>query len=123
MFKKGETENIIMFICFMLVILYGLYNSIKRSYYLDNDYAYTIGKTVRYQFAKGFKNCIEYTFFVNDKKYDGCVVIDPEVCCPLNKFYRVKYSKIKPEICEMYLNQEVKDSSKIMDAGLEYEKR
>lgn len=123
MFKKNETENIIMFICFMLVILYGIYNCFKRTYYLNNEYSYTIGKTIKYDFAKGFKDCIKYEYFVNNIKYINCVTIDSKIRCPLNKFYRVKYSKIKPEICEMYLSKEIVDSAKIINAGLDYEKK
>lgn len=112
-----------MFSCVMVVILYGIYKSIIRSKYLDNDYAFTIGQTIKYDFADGNKDCIEYKYFVNNRKFISCVTIDPKICCPLNKFYKVKYSKIKPEICEMYLSKEIKDSAEIIEAGFEYEKK
>ncbi|ESU21243.1 hypothetical protein FCR2A7T_06700 [Flavobacterium cauense R2A-7] len=48
------------------------------------------------------------------------VLDDYEKGKPLNKFFKVKYSKIKPEISEMYLTEEIIDSVQIVKAGFKY---
>lgn len=43
-----------------------------------------------------------------------------EMASPLNKYYKVKYSKVKPEVSEMYLMEEITDSAEIVKAGFKY---
>lgn len=50
-------------------------------------------------------------------KYIGCIVNDSNISSPLSKFYKVKYSKENPEISELYLTNEIKDSVEIYKLG------
>jgi len=116
-----KEQNIIFIVC-AIVILYQVYKSSKYESYLQSEYKYTIGKTIKYEFNDGTKDCVQFKYYVNGKKIINCEIINPNICCPLNKFYRVKYSKVKPEICELFFSKEVKDSSEIIKAGLDYDK-
>jgi hypothetical protein len=125
MLKKFGDQNIVLVIVIvicMIVILHSIPTSYKQSNYLSNNYAFTIGKTLKYEFADGFKDCIEYKYYVRNFKYIGCITIDPEISSSLNKFYKVKYSKIKPDISEIYFSKEITDSVEIIKAGFKYKK-
>ncbi len=87
---------------------------------MNNNYDFTVGKTMKYEFANVFKDCIEYKYYITNEKFIGCVYIDANISSPLNKFYKVKYSKIKPIISEMYLTEEIKDSVEIVKAGFKF---
>lgn len=121
MFKKIGDQNIVIVIC-IVVILYSFYASNKRSDYLNNNYDFTIGKTIKYDRNDGF-NCIEYKYYVRNVKFIGCITIDPEVSSQLNTFYKVKYSNIKPEISEINLSKEITDSVEIVKAGFKYKNK
>ncbi|TDP57380.1 hypothetical protein [Flavobacterium dankookense] len=120
--KATIREQNFMFIICAIVILYSIYSSSKHENYLSSEYGYTVGKTIKYNFADGQKNCIKYKYYVNNVKFVNCVVIDPKISCPINKFYRVKYSKIKPEISELYFTKRVIDTGEVFKAGLNFEK-
>lgn len=117
MFKNIEKQNIVIPICFVLVLIYMLYTGLVRENHLNNDYDFTVGKTIKFEFSDGFKDCIKYEYYVGDVKFVECVTVDSKIISPLNKFYKVKYSKEKPEISEMYLDEEIKDSIQIIHAG------
>jgi hypothetical protein len=119
--KKIREMNIIVIVLAM-VLLYSFYNSVKRQNYLNSEYSFTVAKTIKYEFNKGWKNCIKYKYYVDNKKFDGCVTIDPEINCSIGKFYKVKFSKIKPEISELYMTEEVVDTAEISNAGFDYKK-
>ena len=113
---KEKEQNIIYIVC-ALVILIAVYNSNKHTSQLKTDYSFTAGKTLEYKYADGFKDCIEYKYFVDSLKYIGCVINDSNISSVKNKFYRVKYSNVNPEISELYLTNEIKDSTKIYNSG------
>lgn len=126
MLKKIGDQNILLVIVIvicMIVILHSIPTSYKQNNYFSNNYAFTIGKTLKYEFADGFKDCIEYKYYVRNVKFIGCITIDHEVSAQLNTFYKVKYSKIKPEISEIYLSKEITDSVEIIEAGFKYKKK
>lgn len=112
-----EKEPYIIFIVCAFVIFIAIYNSNKYESNLEKDYGFTVGKTLEYKFADGFKDCIEYKYFVDSLKYIGCVINDSNISTVKNKFYKVKYSKENPEISELYLTNEIKDSTKIYSSG------
>lgn len=112
---KGE-HRVMIIVC-VLVLFSMIYNSAKHSRQLNDDYGFTVGKTLKYDFADGHKDCIEYKYFVDSIKHIGCVVNDSQISSPLGKFYKVKYSKADPEVVELYLTNEIKDSSKIYNSG------
>ncbi|MDI9256757.1 hypothetical protein [Flavobacterium sedimenticola] len=119
--KKIKELNIIM-IVYTIVILYSLYSSLRRQDYLSREYSFTVAKTIKYEFNKGWKNCIKYKYYVNNKKFEGCLTIDSEKKCSIGKFYKVRFSKIKPDISEIYVNEEIIDSAEISNAGFDFKK-
>ena len=89
----------------------------------EGEFDFTIGKTVRYSFSDGFKDCIEYKYFVKGHIYTGCIYLDSQINLPLNKFYKVKYSTIEPAISEFYLKKQITDSILITEAGFKFQKK
>lgn len=115
------SRNIIFIICVLaFLILINRHKSETQQF--EGEFNFTIGKTIKYSFLDGFKDCIEYKYFVNKVKYTGCVYFDSEINLPLNKFYKVKYSIMKPEISELYLNEQITDSIEIMKKGFKLNK-
>ncbi|NMH27849.1 hypothetical protein [Flavobacterium silvaticum] len=92
-------------------------NCLKKPDQLNSGYNFTIGKTLEYSFADGHKDCISFKYFVASIKYMGCVVNDSQISSPLGKFYKVKYSKEDPEMAQIYLTDEISDSSEIYSSG------
>lgn len=116
---KEKSQNIL-YIIFVLVILYTIYVSSERKNHLKQSSEFTIGKTFKYSGFGGNEDFVAYKYYVNSIEYSGNKRRDYEMDYPLNKFYKVKYSKVKPEISEIYLTQEIIDSTEIVKAGFKY---
>lgn len=109
------------YIIIAFVILYTAYESSKRDDYLRRNCEFTIGKVFEYSGTGGNKGYVAYKYFVESLKYTGEIRRNYETDSLLNKYYKVKYSKVKPEISEIYLAEEITDSTEIVNAGLKYE--
>lgn len=107
----------------VLVILYTSYESSKRDDYLKENCEYTVGKAFEYSGTGGNKGYVAYKYFVDSLKFIGEVRRNYETISPLGKYYKVKYSKVKPQISEMYLTEEITDSTEIVKAGLKYKNK
>ncbi len=114
---EDKKEPTIIFIICALIIIITIYNGNEHQDSLKKNYAFTVGKTIEYKYDDGFKDCIEYNYFVDSVKYINCVINDSNISSAEKKFYRVKYSKVNPEISELYLTNEIKDSTKIYNSG------
>jgi hypothetical protein len=115
--KVFNSIIIISFIVFLII----QYNGLQRETYLKSNCVFTVGKTVRYSGTDdGGNSYIEYKYYVDSLKYINYVCDDYKTGSPLKKYFKVKYSKIKPEISEMYLTEEVTDSAQIVKAGFKY---
>lgn len=120
---KEKIFNSIIIISF-IVFLIIQYNGIQRETYLKSNYIFTVGKAVRYSGTDdGGNSYIEYKYYVERLKYINYVYDDYKKDSPLKKYYKVKYSKIKPEISEMYLTEEITDSTEIVKAGFKYKNK
>ena len=108
---EDKKEPTIIFIICALIIIITIYNGNEHQDSLKKNYAFTVGKTIEYKYDDGFKDCIEYNYFVDSVKYINCVINDSNISSSEKKFYRVKYSKVNPEISELYLTNEIKDST------------
>jgi hypothetical protein len=120
--KITETKiiNSILIIGF-LGILGTQYIGSQRNNYLKSNYGFTVGKTIRYSGSDdGGNSYIEYRYYVNRMTYYNFVCDNYKKRSPLKKNFKVKYSKIKPEISEMYLTEEITDSAEIVKAGFKY---
>lgn len=115
--KERYKLYILMFTGILLVFLINWYVGFERNNNLNKDCDFTVGKTIKYQFSDGFKDCIQYQFYVNDIKYIGCATIDSAISSPLPKYFIVKFSKTNPEINELDWSKEVKDLIQISKAG------
>ena len=99
------------------IIIYSWCKSNKNTLELKNNYSFTAGKTIKFEYNDGFKDCIEYKYFVDSVKYIGCVINDSNIVSPISKFYKVKYSKDNPGSSQLYLTHELKDSVEIYKLG------
>ncbi|AYN03742.1 hypothetical protein EAG11_05800 [Flavobacterium sp. 140616W15] len=88
-----------------------------RKKHLAQNFAFTIGKVYKYSGYGGNEDFLVFKYYVNNIEFIGNKRRDYEMDSPLKKFYKIKYSKVKPEISEMYLTEEITDSSKIVKAG------
>lgn len=96
----------------------------QRETYLKSNCVFTVGKAVRYSGTDdGGNSYIEYKYYVDKLKYINYVCDDYKKDSPLKKYYKVKYSKMKPEISEMYLTEEITDSAEIVNAGFKYKNK
>lgn len=118
-FLKKNAKNA-MFIISIGVVFYTFYKSSKQDSYLKTNFNYTTGKAINYSFSGDYENLIKYFYIVKNSKYFGYTDRDYNMNSPLNKYFKVKYSIIKPEISEMYLINEITDSTKIVNAGFKY---
>lgn len=104
-------------------VLYIVYKNIAFDDYLKDNYEFTIGIATKYSGTGGLERNVAYKYYVNNNVYVGAVKRDYEMTSPLNKYYKVKYSKVKPEISEMYLTEEITDSTEIANAGFKYKNK
>jgi hypothetical protein len=112
----------ILYIILAIGVLYTVYNQTECDNYLKDNYEFTIGKATKYSGTGGLDRNVAYKYYVNNNLYIGAVKRDYEMASPLNKYYKIKYSKIKPEISEMYLTKEITDSVEIAKAGFKFKK-
>ncbi|RZJ53373.1 MAG: hypothetical protein EOO44_08705 [Flavobacterium sp.] len=83
----------------------------------EGEFDFTIGKTIKYSFSDGFKDCIEYKYFVNGVIHKGCLINNDSKIVPLNTFFKVKYSKKDPSISIINFKEQIRDSTEIVKAG------
>jgi hypothetical protein len=120
---KEKVFNSIIIISF-IVFLIIQYNGLQRETYLKSNCVFTVGKAIKYSGTDdGGNSYIEYKYYVGSLKYTNYVPDDYKMGSPLKKYFKVKYSKIKPEISEMYLTEEVIDSTQIVKAGLKFKNK
>jgi hypothetical protein len=104
---------IILLIC-IFYFIYSLKNYDKEGKkYLSGDCVWTIAKTIK---AYGENEYIGYKYFVNGKLFYSSVGYE-SIPAELDHFYLIKYSKIKPEINEIYFDKEITDRIKIRKTG------
>ena len=120
---KEKLFNFIIIISFV-VFLIVQYNGSKRETYLKSNCLYTVGKALRYSGSDdGGNSYIEYKYYVDSLKFVNYVNDNYKMGSPLKKYFKVKYSKLKPEISEMYLTKEITDSTEIVKAGFKYKNK
>jgi hypothetical protein len=117
---KDENLMKIVFIAIALGILYYVYKNQENHEYLQSNVIFTVGKATEYSGTGGAKRFVSYIYYIEGKKHNGGVARNYDMVAPLDKYYRIKYSKTKNEISEMNLNEEVTDSVLIVNAGFKY---
>ncbi len=114
--EKSKNAKFFIFI-FAIPVSIIFFYSLQKEYYFYNNSEFGVAKTIEYISAGPVHKDIEYVYYVNKLKYTGTIGEDYDIKSPLNKFYKVKYSKTKPEISEIYLSERVTDSAQIVKAG------
>jgi len=116
--KENKYNKIAKIIFAIAVIVFLLYKSYGDKYHLSsNNVEYTIAKTTDYSGGRGMQSYIDYVYFIDNKEYKSTIRRDYDFKDPLKKYYVVKYSRKKPNVSELDLNQEVTDTLKIREAG------
>ena len=101
----------------VVIILYVCYTMFKKLYYL-NDNILTVGIIYDEYGANGIPY-IKYKYKVSDKWYYKEAGSNERKS--KNIYYYVKYSKEKPEISQILLDEPVRDTIKIKASGFELE--
>jgi hypothetical protein len=87
-----------------------------------NEYKFeTVGKVYKFDSNRSF-SYYYYIYNYKEKEYEGYQDNDSfggEDC--VNKFYKLNLSTINPEYSKIFLDQEVTDSTEIVNAGFKYE--
>lgn len=112
-----ESSKKIMLLIFILTIIFFIYENLEFDNYLKDNYAFTVGKSTGYSGRGGTNRSINFIYYVGNKRYEGSTSRDYELNSPLKRYYRVKYSTVKPEISEIYLDEEIIDTLEIIKAG------
>lgn len=116
-----KTNKIIGLLCLLALTLIYLIKYIKEK---ENDYELkqngvsTVAKVYRFNNQKRYQNYYYY-FYDKKNKFYGIEDINfPKLGeYSVNRFFRVKYLKDNPEICKIYIEQEVNDTTKILSKG------
>lgn len=117
--KKIANNNfgILVFIVGFLIILY-FYN--QKSLKIEEIRKNGIETIAEFNYIKKFPKREDYFFdyFLNDKKITVVVENIPEgFSSNLGKFYRIKYMEKYPNLIVVKFNQEVSDTTEIINAG------
>jgi len=115
--EKKSKGSIYIIVIIAVIAVSIMYSYFKKNNYLHQNFDFTVARTINYINAGDIYKDIEYIYFVNNLKYTGYIKEDYDLKSPLKKYYKVKYSKIKPEISEIYLLEEITDCSEIVRAG------
>lgn len=111
-------DNIIIPLIAFCAITFLLYKNWENKHFLSDENAeFTTGKVVDYTGPAGAQSIeYKYRYYVYGVKYEGATKRE-KGSKALGKYYVVKYSKDKPKISELDLDQEVIDTLKIREAG------
>ena len=100
-----------------IIFLFFFYKHYVYSHKLKESVSYTIGKTYGFSGRGGTNRFVDYKYFVNDTLYKASVRRNYDMDTVIGKYFSVKFSKTQPNISELYFNQEIKDTLKILQAG------
>jgi len=117
---KKKILNITILSVFIIIVLSILNEEEDKKSLLNKNYSHTIAKVISKDFT-GKIYGIKYCYYINSKYYTG-VKSTPNSENFLDKYFVLKYSKEKNDISEIYLNNEVLDSLKIVNAGFKLKK-
>lgn len=85
---------------------------------------YGIGKVIEFGYCSGNSDCGKYEYFYQNKKYVASFLVgrsyfDKVKKTYKHKFYKIKFSKNKPEVSEIFLNAEITNKILIKNAGFD----
>ena len=110
----GFTALIIFTILFIVNIIRKFNNKIE----LDKVGVFTICKVYKFNNHKRYQNYYYYYYFNDKKIYKVEDINFPKLGdYSVNKFYVLKHLKNNPEICKIFIDQEVTDTPRILSNG------
>jgi hypothetical protein len=117
-------NEIISATCFLisigLLIFFGnRYQDEKKSIIDENKFS-TVAKVFYISYRRSFTDARFY-FYFNGIKYESGKHIDNSGKKYMNKYYKIEVASVKPEYSRILLDQEVTDSTEIVNAGFKYE--
>jgi hypothetical protein len=105
---------ILLFMCFLFLLKAGSEKKNKNEDDLKGECILTIGRITE---DKGRSHGLYYKYFVNHKLYYSSTSENYNTATYYDRFYTVRYVKAKPYISEIYLNDEITDTIKIIATG------
>lgn len=99
-----------------ILIFFSQKNEGKKESMINENKYLTIAKVFYINSKRNFTDA-RYIFYYNGIKYESGEYIDNSGSRYMNKYYRVELSKVKPEYSKIFLDQEITDSTEIVNAG------
>ncbi|MFH6996047.1 hypothetical protein [Flavobacterium sp. FlaQc-48] len=120
MTRTQKTFAILFCLTFAFFIYLSNRNESKNNEIINKNKFTTIAKVYDIKLGKSFTKA-SYHFFLNDVQYSSEEYIDYDRRNSINKYYRVDLSSVEPKYSKIHLDQEVTDSTEIVNAGFKYE--
>ena len=112
-------ENYVFFICVILLIICTFFIEKHRSEVkidIQKNNVCGLGKVFYINIKRNFTDA-RYFYFYYGNRYESGERIDDSGNKYLNKYYRIEFSSKNPNHSKIFLNEEMKDTNKIREAG------
>jgi hypothetical protein len=117
MSKKEIITIICFFLSFGLLYFFGNKYQEEKKDIIDENKLTTVAKVFNIDSRRSFTSAY---FYFNGIRYESGKHIDNSGEMYINKYYKVEFATIKPEYSRIILDQEVNDSTEIVNAGFKY---
>lgn len=117
MSKKEVVTIICFFLSFGLLYFFGNKYQEEKKDIIDENKLTTVAKVFNIDSRRSFTSA-KFYFYFNGIRYESGKHIDNSGEIYINKYYKVEIATIKPEYSRIILDQEVTDSTEIVNAGL-----
>ena len=117
---KAKNEYLVPLVLISLFVIIAFLierNLNKVKIDIQKNSVYGVGKIFFINSKRSFTDA-RYVYFYNGNKYESGEYIDTSGKEYLNKCFIIKFSSKNPNHSEIFLNQEIKDTIKIRNAGL-----
>jgi|LakMenEpi03Aug12_release.lakeMendotaPanAssembly.Ray.scaffolds.fasta_scaffold756286_1 hypothetical protein len=116
---KEKIIGLILVMILVVIIYKSNQNDKKEGISIDNNKYITVGKIFKIVSRRSFTH-VYYYYNYNGLRHETWKNADVSEDEVLNNFYRVNISTENPSYSEILLDQEVTDSTEIVNAGFEY---
>ena len=122
MSKKEIITIIFFFLSFGLLYFFGNKYQEEKKDIIDENKLTTVAKVFNIDSRRSFTSA-KFYFYFSGIRYESGKHIDNSGEMYINKYYKVEFATIKPEYSRIILDQEVTDSTEIVNAGFKYASR
>jgi hypothetical protein len=116
---KTKYFNYIAFALVVIWIIYNLYEGNKYDDEIEKNGVETIGRITKFKGA-GSRPYLRFRFYANNKLFGSDSPRDDKGE-KIGDFFKVIYSSKNPEICRIYLDEKITDTTLILKAGFSIE--